>query len=255
MSEAKDIVAEPATADRTKRRAGRRPATSADKATSATLVHEKLRQDILKGVVAPGQKLAIDAVAAMYGVGTNPVREALNRLSSERLVDRQDQRGFFVPEISLDRWRELVKTRCWLESTALSESIRNRDDRWEENIVLAFHRLSKCSPTGDAKDRTGWEIHHRAFHLALIANCGSQWLMDFCEILMDHAQRYILISAVSANRSAIEEHRVIMDAVLKGDMERAVATLVEHYQRTLYYIEEQIGRLTAHSNAETGKTG
>ncbi|TCK30845.1 GntR family transcriptional regulator [Ancylobacter aquaticus] len=252
MSEAKSLVAEPPAApDTMKRRAGRRPATSPDKATSATLVHDKLRQDILKGIVVPGQKLAIDAVAAMYGVGTNPVREALNRLSSERLVDRQDQRGFFVPEISLDSWRELVKTRCWLESTALTESIHNRDDRWEETIVVAFHRLSKCSPTGDAQDRAGWEIHHRAFHVALIANCGSQWLMDFCEILMDHAQRYILISAVSANRSAIEEHRVIMEVVLQGDIARAVATLVEHYQRTLYHIEEQIrvlaGSVTPHA--------
>ncbi|WP_428031637.1 GntR family transcriptional regulator [Ancylobacter sp.] len=240
MSDEKSMVAERLTTETLKRRPGRRPATSPDKATSATLVYEKLRQDILRGAMVPGQKLAIDAVAAMYDAGTNPVREALNRLSSERLVDRQDQRGFFVPEISLDRWRELVKTRCWLESTALTESIRNRDDRWEENIVIAFHRLSKCSPTGDAQSRAGWEIHHRAFHLALIANCGSQWLMDFCEILMDHAQRYILISAVSANRSAIEEHRGIMEVILQGDIARAVSTLVEHYQRTLYYIEEQI---------------
>ena len=243
MSADKTMIAERPAAERAKRRAGRRPAPSPDKATSATLVYEKLRQDILKGVVAPGGKLAIDAVAAMYDAGTNPVREALNRLSSERLVDRQDQRGFFVPEISLERWRELVKTRCWLESTALTESMRHRDTVWEENIVLAFHRLSKCSLVNDEDARSAWEVQHRAFHMALLTNCGSRWLMDFCEILMDHAQRYIMISAVSANRSAIEEHREIMNAVLDGDIERAVGVLVAHYQRTLSYIEGQIPAL------------
>ena len=92
-----------------------------EKTTTATIVYRKLRQDILMGAFEPGQKLAIDVVAERYAVGTNPVREALNRLSAERLVDRHEQRGFFVPSISIEKWRELVKTRCWLETKALEE--------------------------------------------------------------------------------------------------------------------------------------
>ncbi len=216
-----------------------------EKATAATIVYEKLRQDILKNVLAPGQKLPIEFVADLYGAGTNPVREALNRLSSERLVDRHDQRGFFVPEISIERWRELVKTRCWLEVTAMCESMRNRTPEWEENIVLAFHRLSRSAPTGEAWDvakRTEWETRHRAFHLALLANCGSSWLLRFCELLMDQAQRYILISAISAKRSALEEHRELMDVVVDGEPDRAAVLLVDHYNRTLTYIENEISR-------------
>ena len=69
----------------------------------------------------PGQKLLIDFISERYGAGLNPVREALNRLSSEGLVERKDQRGFFVPPVSIEGWRELVKTRCWLEGKALEE--------------------------------------------------------------------------------------------------------------------------------------
>jgi len=94
-----------------------------EKMTAATAVYQELRQDLLKGEFKPGQRLQIDALAERYDVGTNPVREALNRLSSERLVDRHDQRGFFVPPISIDGLRELVKTRCWLETVAVQESI------------------------------------------------------------------------------------------------------------------------------------
>ncbi|KAB0264450.1 GntR family transcriptional regulator [Microvirga brassicacearum] len=217
-----------------------------EKTTAATIVYRKLRQDILMGALEPGQKLAIDLVAERYGVGTNPVREALNRLSAERLVDRHEQRGFFVPAISIENWRELVKTRCWLETKALEESMRNRSTAWEENIVLAFYRLSRVQAAKQelsAADRSEWEVPHRAFHIALIANCQSTWMLEFCEVLMDHAQRYIFVSDSYAypRRNGLEEHRELMDVVLGGDIPVASEMLVEHYHRTLNKIEAQLG--------------
>ena len=217
-----------------------------EKTTTATIVYRKLRQDILRGELEPGQKLAIDVVAERYGVGTNPVREALNRLSAERLVDRHEQRGFFVPAISIDSWRELVKTRCWLETRALEESIHNRSTQWEENIGLAFFRLSRVQSAKDqivGRDRSEWEVPHRAFHLALIANCQSSWLLEFCEVLMDHAQRYIFVSDSYEypRRNGLDEHRKLMDVVLEGNVSDACRVLVEHYTRTLSKIEAQLG--------------
>jgi GntR family transcriptional regulator, carbon starvation induced regulator len=217
-----------------------------EKTTTATIVYRKLRQDILMGALEPGQKLAIDLVAERYAVGTNPVREALNRLSAERLVDRHEQRGFFVPSISIEKWRELVKTRCWLETKALEESILNRSVAWEESIVLAFYRLSRVQAAKEgleASHRGEWEAPHRAFHMALIANCQSAWLLEFCAVLMDQAQRYIFVSDSYAypRRNGIEEHRELMDVVLAGKIPQATTVLVEHYNRTLNKIEAQIG--------------
>ncbi|BCP52214.1 GntR family transcriptional regulator [Kaistia sp. 32K] len=216
-----------------------------EKATTATMAYDQLRLDILRGNLQPGQKLAIDSIAQRYGVGTNPVREALNRLSSERLVDRHDQRGFFVPQISIESWRELVKTRCWLESLALEQSMRNRTVEWEEEIVLALHRMSRSPWTEESSDmarRAQFEGAHRAFHVALLANCGSSWLLQFCEVLMDHAQRYIFVSAGAAypRRHGEDEHRQIADAVLDGRIEEAKERLVAHYMLTLEYIERDI---------------
>jgi GntR family carbon starvation induced transcriptional regulator len=217
-----------------------------EKTTAATVVYQKLRQDILKGAFKPGQKLQIDLVSARYEVGTNPVREALNRLSSERLVDRHDQRGFFVPQISIERLRELVKTRCWLEGKALEESIANRDQGWEDQVILAYHRLSRTpwSPEGALAGNPEWEARHRAFHVALISACGSSWLIAFCQDLMDHAERYrhIAMAATYPTRLGNDEHRQIMDAALDGDAARARGLLVEHYMRTLSIIETQAGR-------------
>lgn len=215
----------------------------AEKATAATLVYRLVRQDILKGELKPGQKLQIEQVAVRYGVGSNPVREALNRLSSEHLVDRHDQRGFFVPQLSMEKLRELVKTRCWLEGKALEESIANRTQTWEDNIVLTFHRLSRTRirTPEEGGDNTEWEVRHRAFHNALIAACGSTWLVNFCNEMMDHAERYRYISMSGyPRRDSVEEHRLIMEAALDGDVDLARQRLVDQYQLTLRHLEEQI---------------
>jgi len=217
------------------------------KATDATLAYRGLRRDILTGALAPGQKLAVDMVAERYGIGTNPTREALNRLSSERLVDRHDQRGFFVPEISLEAWRELVKTRCWIEAKALEESIAHRTKAWEERIVLALHHLSRSPWTQQDLDmdrRADTEQLHRDFHMALLANCGSSWLLQFCEVMMDQAQRYIFISAGAAGprRHGEAEHAEIAKAAIDGQSAEAQALLIAHYQRTLAFIEQAMAR-------------
>jgi DNA-binding GntR family transcriptional regulator len=215
------------------------PETATDKTTAATLVYQRLRHDILKGDLKPGQKLQIDAISARYEAGANPVREALNRLSSERLVDRKDQRGFFVPEIRIEDFRDLVKTRCLIEGMALEQSIANRTQQWEDSVVLTFHRLSRTPIRMPAEggDNSEWEAKHRAFHNALIAACGSNWLIRFCNEMMDHAERYRYISMVGARRDSVAEHRRIMEAAIDGDAEAAKRELIAQYMLTLELME------------------
>ena len=216
-----------------------------EKTTAATLVYAQLRRDILNGQLAPGQKLQIEAVTARYGAGGNPVREALSRLSSEGLVDRKEQRGFFVAPISIENWRALVKTRCWAEGKALEESILAREQAWEERVVLAFHRLSRSSWTLSTDTfvvNPEWQKLHRAFHLALISGCGSPFLVQFCENMMDQAQRYWFISASKAfvARDSEAEHRDILEATLDGDAPQATRRLTDHYTLTLDIIEQEV---------------
>ena len=226
-----------------------------EKRTAASQVYAALKRDILNGGLSPGERLQIDVVAARYGAGTNPVREALNRLSAERLVDQEDQRGFAVPPLSLEHFRELVKTRCWLESLALTESVARHTDAWEDEVVLAYHRLRRVPVRyADDVERGGdgtagnaeWEARHRAFHRALISNCGSSWLLHFCDELMDQVERYRYISMTNTypRRDSDEEHRLILEAAIGGEAELAAGQLVAQYQLTLHLFEEHIASAT-----------
>ena len=226
----------------------RDPARRVERETSATLVYKAVKHDIVQGILEPGHKLQIDQIAERYSAGTNPVREALNRLSSERLVDREDQRGFFVPPLSLEDFRDIVQTRCWVEGRALEISIRNRTDAWEDAIILATHRLKvtpihygeDAAPGTPPPDNALWEERHRIFHRALIANCGSQHLLRFAAELMLLSERYRFISMANSfpRRRSADEHQAIVDAALAGDIEAAVAALQGQYLLTLQIYEE-----------------
>ena len=208
--------------------------------TIATSIYTRIRRDILDGQLKPGEKLRMHVLRDRYEVSGSPIREALNRLSSDCLVVREDLKGFRVRAVNKAELLELIKTRCWVEEIALRESIQHGDREWEERIVLAFHHLKQIprTPDNDAyKDSEVWEQTHREFHLALISACGSSWLYDFCAQLFDQWERYRRFAAAvvypeSNNRCELEEHQAIFDAIVSRDSETATKILLAHYRIT-----------------------
>ena len=213
------------------------PETASLKTTAATTIYNEIKQDLLRGAFPAGLKLNIKDLALRYQTSINPVREALSRLAAERIIDQREQKGFSVPVIDKAALQELVKTRCWLEEIAIRESIANMTEDYELDLVTAFHRLERTPFTlKDGNPNPDWEERHRAFHLALIANCGSTWLQSFCDHLMFQATRarYIAVSnSNDPNRLRNEEHRALMNAALEKDADRAADLLKEHYRKTL----------------------
>lgn len=203
----------------------------------AGTLHEQLRADILTGRLAPGLKLQMKFLTERYEAGQTPLREALNRLSSEGLVDSRVQRGFFVKPVHLDELRELTKTRCWLETIALRKSIANATPEWDEELIIAHHRLTRTPRSLDPEtfdSNPEWEPLHRDFHKALISRCGSRQLLEFCEQLADRLYRYRMLSIrkVFTTRHVRDEHAAILQHVLDRDAPAAIAALMRHYEQT-----------------------
>ncbi|MEO1000726.1 MAG: GntR family transcriptional regulator, partial [Pseudomonadota bacterium] len=168
------------------------------RASYTSRAYAELRAALLSGDLRPGERIKIDAIRARLGIGASPVREALSLLSSEGLVDRLDQRGFRAAEVSAADFEELLATRSWLEDRALREAIRRGDAAWEEAIVLAEYRLSRAPRSTDSDrfvSNAAWEEAHRSFHTALIAACGSRYLLQFCDRLYDRNIRYRNLAA------------------------------------------------------------
>ena len=202
-------------------------------------VYEQLRQQIVQGAIAPGEKLKIDNLKSLLQVGASPIREALSLLTSDQLVERIDQRGFRAAAASQEHFREILMLRCQLDDIALRKSINAGDTEWEEQLVLAHHRLSQA----DRTDTHRWEQLHKAFHIALLQACGSPILLKFCDQLYDLNIRYRFLAGQSlqyGKRNVEREHAEILDAVLNRDADLAAKKLLEHYQRTGDFLADQV---------------
>lgn len=216
--------------------------------TLASAAYDRLRTDIIAGALEPGRKLHIQSLCELYGIGLSPMREALNRVSRDGLVQQNDQRGFSVAPLGEDDLADLTFTRCAINAIALKKSMERGDQAWEEGIVLAYHRMTRTprpDPDADTGEGQDWSAAHRAFHASLIAACGSPRLIAYCEELFDAADRYRFLNRrrVVANYRRRDDHRPIMDAVLARDADKAVRMLDQHFTRTADYGRDELRQL------------
>jgi GntR family transcriptional regulator, carbon starvation induced regulator len=211
------------------------------KETLASSVYDQLRQEILTVELPPNAKLNIRNLCDRFSVGLSPVREALSRLSRENLVRQADHRGFTVAPLSKADLHDLTRARCALDGMALRQSIEARDQAWEEQLLVSYHRLFRTPrfDGADAKVRSpAWEEAHRQFHAALVAGCGSRWLMAISGQLFEAAERYRHLARLAGkSRAKEDEHRPIMEAALAHNADLATGLLTRHYQRTAELVE------------------
>lgn len=207
----------------------------ASEPTLASAVVDRLRGDILRGVLPPGEKLRLEHLAPRYGVGRTPLREACCRLASEGLVTIEDQRGFRVAPISRADLLDLTRTRQQIEPLALRAAIAQGDITWEGEVTAALHRLLRRAPTsGSGTLDADWELEHARFHATLLNACGSPWLLRFHATLFDQSERYRRLAQAhgKARRDVDDEHTALVRATLDRDAERACALLTEHIAKT-----------------------
>jgi DNA-binding GntR family transcriptional regulator len=212
--------------------------------TQATSAYAALREIIITGEIPPGSKLNIRALCERLDTGLSPIREALNRLSSEGLVTHSDQRGFTVTGLDIKELADLTRARCWINEIGLRQSIAHGGDAWEEDLLLAFHRMNRIPRlTEDPYARApAWAKAHMIFHRALVCASGSAWITRYCDQLFEAAERY-RFAARHAERPRVDvasEHEAILNAAIRRDADQAVALLNAHFDRTAGLVRQTL---------------
>lgn len=202
-----------------------------------------LRQEILAGRLAPGQKLRIDHLRATYGFGVSAIREALSRLLSDGLVDSVSQRGFWVAQISRQDLQAITNARKLIEVEALRQAIAHGDIAWESRVVAARYALERVEVTLTKKSVDAvitWENANRHFHMEMISACPTKHLLRFTEQLYDQSLRYRYRTKQRRTfpRSGLShDHEELLQSTLKRDATRACALLTEHISRIAHIAE------------------
>jgi DNA-binding GntR family transcriptional regulator len=230
------------------------PAKSVADQTLTASALNRIRSDIIACRLMPNERLRFEALRERYGVGVSPLREALMRLEAEGLVQLEQNKGFWVSEVSRENLLDLMQTRIEIESIALRWSLQKGGVEWEANLLGAFHRLSrqtKIDPSEPETINEAWSREHAAFHAALVSACGSQTLISIRERLFEQAERYVSLSIMSNAplRDDVSEHKQLMRAGLNRDVDKTIELNRLHISRTT---DKVAASLDANRNADTG---
>lgn len=196
-----------------------------DGATPET-VAAKLRSEIIRGVLSPGEVLRQEELARRFQTSRMPVREGLKMLEHEGLVLLPVNRSARIAPLDPRNFQEINEMRAVAEPLALKHAIPELTDR---QIALA-------AAIQDEAERSGVDDFPRlnkAFHAALLAPCGRPRLLAHIATLNDLSERYFHAAAVEmdyAGRSH-REHRELLDACKKRDTDTACRLLEAHILR------------------------
>lgn len=206
------------------------------KRTRAEVVRDQMREDILNGVMKPGQRLMFPEICARYGTSVGVAREALAGLVSQGLVRAVPHQGHTITPISREDLGDLVAARMMIEPLVLKASVSRGGVEWEAELMAAYHRMSRTSQyseTDPSRTTVEWSQVHDAFHQALFAACGNRKLLDITKQLSNDAMLYRRWSdVVVPERDVMAEHKALLDAAIAGDAELAAALLRAHIEKT-----------------------
>lgn len=205
--------------------------------TVGEAIYGRLREDILNGLHPPGSKLMFTQLTATYATSMGTLREALTRLSADRLVVAEGQRGFRAAPISLAELWDITRLRTEMEAAALEEAMAHGNDAWEARIVSSMHRLALLEQRHKRvpflRTAEGARLH-KQFHMALVAASPSVWRLRVIDVLYDHSERYRRLQTSHMDRSRVspDEHQEMAAAVVARRKKVAVKLMTQHLHRT-----------------------
>lgn len=199
--------------------------------TASESCYRAVRRDIILGHLQPTARLRLERLRDDYGASISTLREVLNRLSGERLVVAEGQRGFAVSPVTQEEFHDLASLRELLETHALTLSFQQGDLEWEGQVVGAYHKLGRIEAQmleGNRNQSELWKHYDKEFHHRLIAACGSKELLQAHASVFDRYLRYQIIAVIFRGAEAATEHQALRDCALERNADGAAHILRKH---------------------------
>ena len=213
-------------------------------------VYETIKREIITCTLMPGQQIAQPQLAERYGVGVTPVREALQKLAREGLIQSIPRFGYLVTSITITDISEIFELRCHpgVCSRAPGGCPRPPLPNW--NVL---DKLADC--TYVYKDRTSYSeflSHNREFHLELAIASGNRRLVEIISQSLDELNRVFHLG-LDLKDSANEmrcEHRDLVNALIQKDADGAEQIALAQIDRSKQRVFEALIPYGNKSNPE-----
>lgn len=224
-------------------------ATNLDYRTKVDVAYEQLRQWILSGRLKPGQKLDQAWLATHMRVSRTPLRQALLRLASERLIEAEPHRSAVVAPLSLVEIEDLYQSRRVLEAMLGEVGAARLSDSDLRQMGHVLDLQDRAVKAGNPDLFTELD---REFHFLLYRSAGYLRAYDIVQELRAASERYVRFYAVYRDGAAdsLVEHRRILQLCVDRDL-KGVHHQVEHHVlhglETLRQIASELGPSEAYT--------
>ncbi|AGA67625.1 transcriptional regulator [Desulfitobacterium dichloroeliminans LMG P-21439] len=182
------------------------------------IVFESLREAIINGVLEPGERLMEIQLADEMGVSRTPVREAIRKLELENFVVMIPRKGAYVAGVSHKDVADVFEIRSALEGLAAGLAAERATDEEIEQMerFLLYHEGEEMSLEQIVTSDTG-------FHALVYKASRNERLVQILDNLREQIQRFraTSLSVPGRLKDAIDEHRGIVEALARHDVEEA----------------------------------
>jgi DNA-binding GntR family transcriptional regulator len=198
-----------------------------DTTSMVARAYEGLRADVVGGRLFPNQRLIEMDLVAQMGVNRAAVREALAKLEAEGLVERRANRGAIVRSISPRESHDVLDMRLALETLGVRWACKRRSEDQVRQLSTLVEQLSERAESGDV---IGFAERQAALHHLLLDMADSPLLTSVVRSLSAQTAQIRRQSLGSPGRLAesLAEHRLIAEAVISGDADRAASEMASH---------------------------
>jgi DNA-binding GntR family transcriptional regulator len=191
-------------------------------------VYEHLRSAIICAGLPPGEKLVELEIAAQMGTSQGPVREALQRLERDGLVERRARSATFVTNISTDEMYELFSIRSVIEGFAIRRTTQRITDDQCKNLDDLIQKMAQAGTQNEMITLAEYDMQ---FHRCIVEWSDSTGLLRAWTPLSSQIQRFIVQSHPQHYPDFVEigtRHQPIVDALHRRDSEGAAQVIQEH---------------------------
>lgn len=200
-------------------------------------VLERLRDMIIEGRLAPGQRINEGQVGAQLGVSRTPLREAIKTLASEGLVEILPAKGAIVRKFSARDLADILEVIKSLEQLGGQIACAQASDA----TIEAIHKLHKDMLALYARrDRLDYFKLNQAIHSAIVAASGNAVLAEMHTTLQARIKRLRFVGNEGPEKwaGAVAEHEDMIAALLKRDAEALSEAIGRHMDTTLVRVRD-----------------
>jgi len=199
--------------------------------------YNNIKQLILNNTLTANSQIHIDEMAAQFNISRTPVREALMQLQNKGLVKIVPHVGCFVCGVTREEFCEVFELRAVIETYAAR---RAAETMTEEELQMWVEHVNKS----EAAVRDGYlrefNVLETIIHDSLIVNLHNRRILDVMDMVADniYRERMIAMGSMDNVERSLEEHRLVVDAIVNRDPDEAARLMEQHVRNVQRRIEK-----------------